>query len=187
MLKLGAVLLLFLAHSISPAVSQFFASSDDFGQMYVINSVNKITPYGPFMSSKTKTYTIRNKIPLGSVFLAVIVANSGPFTRRNPASFQASSIPKSRPYIVTNSSWKCKGFGGILNPIKFPQSSTAKILLKSLIPVYDRLSFATELSPNWNFLNAPKKNIALGGEQIWPSKALTTNNIPPRAICLLKL
>merc|ERR1711872_501354 len=144
MFSLGVSLLILLAQTLSPAECQFpylggpfHAYADDFGQMYTVDGSGNVNAYGPFINvaNTGKSVPITPAIPFGAKYLAVIAANKGVFTPANPAGFLLSSDPSRKsPKIVTDDSWRCRGFKiNSIPPRDWPTSNTAQAKLRNIV------------------------------------------------------
>merc|ERR1712142_155330 len=147
MFSLRVSLLILLAQTLSPAECQspplggpFHAYVDDFGQMYTVDGSGNVNAYGPFIegvANKGKSVPITPAIPFGARYLAVIASNNGDFNDpvTDPAGFLLSSDPSRKsPKIVTDNSWRCKGFKiNSISPRDWPTSNTAQSILRNIV------------------------------------------------------
>merc|ERR1719348_2332351 len=205
MFSLGVSLLIFLAQTLSPAECQspplggpFHAYADNFAQMYTVDGFGNVNAYGPFIQGLAGTgesVPITPAIPFGAKFLAVIASNEGDFSDGNPAGFLLSSDPSRKsPKIVTDNSWRCKGFKiNSISPRDWPTSNTAQSILRNI--VVNRKSVrraATLTAGNLEIPSNPRtrtvSDISVDAQLIWAADLLPKSlKIPNYAICLRQL
>merc|ERR1711872_320834 len=191
MFSLRVSLLILLAQTLSPAECQFnslggpfHAYADDFGQMYTVDGSGNVNAYGPFIEGLASTghsVPITPAIPFGAKVLAVIASNNGDFNDRvtDPAGFLLSSDPSRRsPKIVTDNSWRCKGFKiNSISPRDWPTSNTAQSILRNI--VVNRKSVrraATLTAGNLEIPSNPRtrtvSDISVDAQLIWAADLL---------------
>merc|ERR1711872_41387 len=203
MFSLRVSLLILLAQTLSPAECQFnslggpfHAYADNFGQMYTVDGSGNVNAYGPFIEGVANTgnsVPITPAIPFGAKFLAVIASNDGVFSDPNPAGFLLSSDPSRKsPKIVTNNSWRCKGFK--INSISgrdWPTSNTAQSILRNIVLLRKPLRRAATLTAGNFYIPFAKKfvrDISLDAQLIWAADLLPKSlKIPDYVICLRQL
>merc|ERR1711872_801254 len=196
MFSLGVSLLILLAQTLSPAECQFpylggpfHAYCDDNGQMYTVDGSGNVNAYGPFINvAKPASLPITPAIPFGAKYLAVIAANNGVFTPANPAGFLLSSDPSRKyPKIVTDDSWRCKGFKiNSISPKDWPTSNTAQAKLRNI--VLSGRSVRRAATNYYRTSKYPVSDISLDAQFIWATDLLPKSlKIPTYVICLRQL
>merc|ERR1719348_954663 len=199
MFSLGVSLLIFLAQTLSPAECQspplggpFHAYADNFAQMYTVDGFGNVNAYGPFIQGLAGTgesVPITPAIPFGAKFLAVIASNEGDFSDGNPAGFLLSSDPSRKsPKIVTDNSWRCKGFKiNSISPKDWPTSNTAQSLLRNIV-LFGKSVRRAATNYHYRRSNYPVTDISLDAQIIWAADLLPKSlKIPTYVICLRKL
>merc|ERR1712098_357693 len=198
MFHLGISVLILLVLRTPPTECQaslggpFHVWGDDYAQMYTVDKSTNVEEYGPFINlpGSSDSIPVTPEIPSGSKWLAVVASNSGPFTDENPAGFLLSSDQDTSPKIITDRSWRCKGFNATIIPAdEWPNSEPAQYLLKETVADWWKVPRAATLtSANFGFRNSPKTKISLGAQLIWAADLLPiSNEIPTYVICLRKL
>jgi len=198
MISLGVSVLILLAQTPPPAecqtrVGPFHAYADNFAQMYTVDNSANVRPYGPFIANPNtgNSAAINSVVPFGTKFLAVIASNDGDFSQNNAAGFLLSSDPSRKsPKIVTDESWRCKGFKiKKIAQKDWPTSNTAQNFLRNIVLLNQSVRRAATITSGNFYIPTryPFSDISLDAKLIWAADLLRSPKslkIPTYVICL---